>query len=64
LLSETVSYKIRKAEKEKAPLIIVIGDKEIEKSTVNVRERGKEKQVEMLVDDFIKKVLDKVEKKL
>ena len=53
--SETVGYKIRKAEKEKVPFMLVIGDKEIEKGNVNVRERGVKDQYESSLEEFIEK---------
>jgi threonyl-tRNA synthetase len=58
--SETVGYKIRKAEKEKSPFMLVIGDKEIEKGNVNVRERGVKDQYESSLEEFIEKLALKV----
>lgn len=40
ILNETISYKIRKAEKQKIPYILVIGDKEVGGRTLNARMRG------------------------
>ncbi len=39
ILNETISYKVRKAEKQKIPFILVIGDKEAKGKTLNVRMR-------------------------
>jgi threonyl-tRNA synthetase len=39
--NETVGYKIRKAEKQKAPYMIVIGDKEKALTKLSIRVRGK-----------------------
>jgi len=39
-LNETISYKVRKAEKQKIPYILVIGDKEANGKTLNVRMKG------------------------
>lgn len=51
---ETVGKKIRHAAKQKVPYVIVYGDKEAESGVVPIRIRGKEQQIEMPVDDFIK----------
>jgi len=54
---ETASKKIREAEIEKVPYILVIGDKEVKNKTVNVRERGKGECGEIKLSRFIKKLL-------
>ena len=51
--SETVGYKIRSAQLEKVPYMIVIGDKEAESGVVSVRRRGEGVIGEMSLDDFI-----------
>ncbi len=50
--NETLGKKIRAAEKEWVPLIIVIGDKEIESGKFPVRVRGEKEQRDMTVDDI------------
>jgi threonyl-tRNA synthetase len=52
--NETIGKKIRAGEMEKIPYLIVVGDKEIENKTVNVRQRGKIELGEMSVLDLIK----------
>jgi threonyl-tRNA synthetase len=49
----TTSKKIRNAQIEKVNYILVIGDKEVENKTVNVRTRTEEVLGEKKVDDFI-----------
>jgi threonyl-tRNA synthetase len=61
--NETVGYKIRKAEKQKAPYMLVIGDKEMGGKKLNVRVRGKQKTVAMTVKKFIEKVKMEIEKR-
>lgn len=61
--NETVGYKIRKAEKQKAPYMLVIGDKEMGGKKLNVRVRGKQKTVAMTVKKFIEKVKVEIEKR-
>ena len=46
---ETVGKKIRDAEKEWVPYIIVVGEKEVDIEKYNVRVRGKKKPVEYSV---------------
>jgi threonyl-tRNA synthetase len=48
--SETVSKRIRMAEKEWIPLIIVLGDKEIDSDTLPVRIRGKKETGNLTVE--------------
>ena len=54
---DKISFKIRAASKEKVPYILVVGGKEAEKGTVNVRSRDlPEKQEEVALDAFLEKV--------
>ena len=61
--STTVSDKVRDAEMQKIPYIIVIGDKEEEKETLAVRARGKKPEFGVKIDNFIKELKEKIEKK-
>lgn len=51
----TVGKKIREAEMQKIPFIIVLGDKEIESQKLAVRERGQRDIAEMSFDEFVEK---------
>jgi len=53
--TETLNKRIRTAQGEKIPCLLVAGDKEIEAGTVTVRQRGVKDQIVCSVDDFIKK---------
>lgn len=55
LRSESANYKIRQAQLEKVPYMLVLGDKEVENGTVAVRDRNGKTTV-MSLDDFIAKV--------
>ena len=57
---EKLGYKIREAQMEKVPYILVIGDKEIEANAVGVRARSKGDIGQMPVDDFIARVQDEI----
>ncbi|MDD5043499.1 MAG: threonine--tRNA ligase [Patescibacteria group bacterium] len=53
---ETVGNKIRKAEKQKIPYMLVIGDKEMSSPNLQVRVRGEKEVVEMPKKEFIEKI--------
>lgn len=57
---ETVGNKIRKAVAEKAPYILVIGDREIASSKLAVRDRGEKTTREIGKDEFIEEVKSKI----
>lgn len=61
--STTVNDKVRTAEMQKIPFIIVIGDKEEEKKTIAVRVRGEKPKFGLKLDDFIKELKYKIEKR-
>ncbi len=52
LRSEKLGYKIREAQLEKLPYMLLLGDNEQENQTVSVRERTKGDQGVMSLDDF------------
>ncbi|OGY63130.1 MAG: threonine--tRNA ligase [Candidatus Harrisonbacteria bacterium RIFCSPHIGHO2_01_FULL_44_13] len=56
--SETVGKKIRNAELEKIPYILVVGDVEEKNKTVRVRERHKGDLGEMDLEDLVKKLTE------
>ncbi|PJA40173.1 threonine--tRNA ligase, partial [candidate division WWE3 bacterium CG_4_9_14_3_um_filter_39_7] len=53
---ETMQNKIRNAQEQKVPYMLVIGPKEQENNTVNVRLRTEEKLGEMQLEDFVSRV--------
>ncbi len=58
---EKLGYKIREAQLQKIPYIIVLGDKELNESTVNVRRFGKSESKELSVKEFLEFIGKKVE---
>ena len=58
--SEKLGYKLREAQLEKIPYMLVVGDKEAEEGTVSVRKRGFGDQGSMAADDFIKLCLEDI----
>ena len=61
--SEKIGYKIREAQLEKIPYMLVIGDKDIENNTVSVRSRKDGDIGAMSIDEFIEKITDDVNTK-
>lgn len=59
----TLSYRIRQAELQKVPYILVVGDKEKESGTIMVRKRGQKEQKLMKVEEFVKAAKEKIEKR-
>ena len=61
--SEKIGYKIREAQMEKVPFMLVLGDKEQEAGAVAVRVRGKGDVGTMAVDAFRDMVLEAIRSK-
>ena len=62
--SEKIGYKIREAQLEKVPYMLVMGDKDIEAKCVAVRKRGEGDLGAMDVDEFVKLVVEQTESKI
>lgn len=60
--NEKIGYRIREAQMEKIPYMVVIGDKETESGHVNVRNRKGESQ-DMSTEEFIAMLTEEVETK-
>ncbi|MDD4995311.1 MAG: threonine--tRNA ligase [Patescibacteria group bacterium] len=58
--NETVGNKIRKAEKEKVPYMLVVGDKEMSGEEMTVRVRGEKDQIKMAKPEFTEKILGEI----
>lgn len=57
---EKMGYKIREAQMQKIPYQIVVGDKEVENSEVNVRKYGSQDQETLEKDEFIWNLVDEI----
>ena len=55
--NEKIGYKIRAAQLEKAPYMLIIGEKEMQSGTVSVRERGFGDIGAMMLDEFIERAV-------
>jgi threonyl-tRNA synthetase len=62
--NETVGKKIREAEMQKFPYMIIVGEQEENDNTITVRQHGGEDLGTITVEDFVKIVKDRVNKSL
>jgi len=60
---EKVNYKIREAQLQKIPYMLVVGDREVEQSTVSVRERSGGDKGASSIDAFIAAAQDEIARK-
>ena len=61
--SEKLGFKLREAQLEKSPYMVVIGDKDVEANAVSVRSRKAGDMGSMDVDAFVDMIVDEVENK-
>lgn len=61
--NETVGKKIRNAESQKIPYMLVIGDKEADLAALTVRKRGSKETTMLSPDEFFSLVKNKIESK-
>ncbi|MGB9920226.1 MAG: threonine--tRNA ligase [Moorellales bacterium] len=59
--NEKVGYKIREAQLEKVPYMLVVGDREVASGTVSVRRRDAGDQGAMGLDEFLKAITAEIE---
>lgn len=58
--NEKIGYKIREAQVQKIPYVLVVGDKEMENGTVAVRKRGEGDLGPQATDVFTKQLLEEI----
>lgn len=61
--SEKIGYKIREAQLQKIPYMLLVGDKEVQENTVSVRNRKEGDIGSMSLESFIARATDEVAKK-
>ena len=59
--NEKMGYRIREAQLEKIPYMLIIGDKEVETNTVSVRKRGGVDLGSMTLEDFSKMIREEID---
>ncbi|MGG0205640.1 threonine--tRNA ligase [Bacillus mycoides] len=57
---EKLGYKIREAQMQKVPYVLVIGDKEMESEAVNVRKYGEEKSEVVELNAFVESMKEEI----
>jgi threonyl-tRNA synthetase len=60
LRNEKIGFKIREAQVEKVPYMLVVGDKEMQNGEVSVRDRKTGDMGTMKVDDFVRMIKGKI----
>ena len=60
---EKIGYKIREAQLQKIPYMLIIGEKEVEANAVGGRARKEGDIVQMPVKEFISKIKEEIEEK-
>lgn len=58
--NETLGYKIRKAQMEKVPYMLIVGDKEVESHTVSIRSRKDGDKGSMMVPMFVANLIHEI----
>lgn len=61
--AEKIGYKIREARNERAPYILVVGEKEAENREVSVRSRKNGDEGALALDSFIERIVKEIESK-
>ncbi len=61
--AEKIGYKIREAQLQQIPYMLVVGEKEVEEKLVSVRKRDEGDKGQIKVEDFIGQVIKEVEEK-
>lgn len=62
--NEKIGYKIREAQLQKVPYMLVVGEKEAEAGTVAVRSRDKGELGVVKIDGFMKDLIEEIDKKV
>ena len=61
--SEKTGYKIREAQLEKVPYMLIVGDKDVEAGSVSVRKRGEGDLGAVSIDEFVDTIIAQVNSK-
>lgn len=61
--NEKIGYKIREAQLEKVPYMLIVGDREAESRTISVRSRSRGDLGTMGIEEFIAKIQEEIESK-
>ena len=61
---EKVGYRMREAVVKKIPIVLVLGQKEVDSNTISYRLRGKEETITVSYEDFILMVRNSIKEHL
>lgn len=61
--AESMQKKIKEAEEQKIPYMLIVGDREVRENKVAVRQRGENNLGSMTIEQFFKKIKEDLEKK-
>lgn len=61
--AEKIGYKIREAELERVPYMLILGKKEAEEGIVSIRRRGNKENDVMSLEEFVIKLLKEIKEK-
>lgn len=61
--AEKIGYKIREAQTQKIPYMLIVGAKEVETNTVSIRKRGEGEVGALSIDDTIAKIKQEIKNK-
>ena len=61
--SESLGKRIRRAEKQKIPYMLVVGEKEEKEKKITIRYRGEKEQKTMQVDKFMEKIIVEIKER-
>ena len=61
--AEKIGYKIREAQLQQIPTMLIVGEKEVEEKLVSVRKRDEGDKGQIKIEDFIDQVIKEVEEK-
>ncbi|MBQ2084981.1 MAG: threonine--tRNA ligase, partial [Oscillospiraceae bacterium] len=59
--NEKMGYKIREAQLQKIPYMLVVGDKEAESGTVSLRSRRSGDEGTVAIDEFIRNIREEID---
>ena len=62
--NDSLNKRIRNAEKQRVPYVIIIGDEEVENSKVAIRDRRKKEKYDLFRDEFVSKIKEENEVRL
>ncbi|WP_416825294.1 threonine--tRNA ligase [Ectobacillus polymachus] len=60
---EKLGYKIREAQMQKIPYMLVLGDNEVKENTVNIRKYGDQQSESVPFEDFKKNIVQQIKKR-